>query len=1068
MGKYTQDNRPLAISTPLGKDALLLEKLAGTEAISEPFRFQLDLLAETPIDFNRLLGQPATVRVAPANGTARWMNGIVWRLRRDRRVPAAEGGITLIRYHAELVPAFSLLTRRVRCRVFQGRTVPQILQQILQDDWRLDVRLDLKADYPTRNYCVQYQESDFAFVSRLMEAEGICYAFVHRDGGHQLRLSDGVSGALELPAPAEVVYREEPGRTPGPRLWDWQTTQELCACRAAVRDYSFQAPRDGLESVQDIRAAVAFGDPWSAQPASYRLGHLSSTNQPQLAEIFDYPGGHAWLFDDINKEGQERKAELDKLHQANQRLARLRIEREASGALAVQGSGDYGNFAPGYRFRLENRDGPEWSFQLTRVEHRAALEGVYTPAPRQTATYENHFNALPAAMPFRPKPTTPLPRIDGVQTAVVIGPGGQDLFTDAYGRVKVQFFWDRQGANRLTGQDGQPLPQMDYWPGPPANTTPTCSCWVRVAQGLAGSGYGQLNIPRVGHEVLIAFEGGDPDRPYIVGSLYNNLNKPALTLPDAADHVGITTHSLGGQNDQASGLTIRDQPGREVVHLHSQRDLVLSAEGHQIYHIAGDVYHDVRGRNIQVCGSLPGLGGSGGGGAAAPVDPSKVNPTDTESPVGKTGNLNSGDLYLKGYFDGMPQTFGLTTGFTYGLDLKGSVGFSSSIGMGGKLSIALDPLSMGHPLLGSLLVGAAVGGMGVAAKWSALGTQALVPALGAATSVLSGAVGISFSKKIDVTTNEALGVNFGEKTDWLPSGIEGTYLKKFAMLYNIVGCLELLAYGTYAYYARQHELQRVKEMAAKGQKEKVAWDQPLGETVALGVGGGLLGLGAVVILISAAVLLKKKKTAEATLKAAKNAAGAKNLEVGQGLAADRIAALKLEGKTKYELFEGHYAAQYDSFNTVGKEGVDLRTNFDQIGGDCSLNMNPIPLLGGITLQVDDPVQKPTIKLASDNTSGITLQAGLPMNEASINISAAGIVLKCGLSQLKIGPRSITLECGAITALTMAPGKIELHVGGMNSLALQTAGVAMNGRQIEVAAKLGPVQITGIPPGVQIN
>ena len=227
MASYTQANRPLTLATPLGPDALLLEKLEGSEGLSRPFLFQLDLLAERPVEFDKVLGQAATVTMAPRNGSQRSIHGIIRRLMQRGKVPAADGKGTFIRYRAELVPALWLLSQRVQSRVFQQQSVLDILKQVLVGDWQLDVKFITVAEYTPRNYCVQYRESDLAFVSRLMEQEGIWYYFRHGESGHTLVITDSATGGMDL-EPASVRYAPDLDEARAVcRVWELDVAQEL-------------------------------------------------------------------------------------------------------------------------------------------------------------------------------------------------------------------------------------------------------------------------------------------------------------------------------------------------------------------------------------------------------------------------------------------------------------------------------------------------------------------------------------------------------------------------------------------------------------------------------------------------------------------------------------------------------------------------------------------------------------------------------------------------------------------------------------------------------------------------
>jgi hypothetical protein len=547
---------------------------------------------------------------------------------------------------------------------------------------------------------------------------------------------------------------------------------------------------------------------------------------------------------------------------------------------------------------------------------------------------------------------------------------------------------------------------------------------------------------------------------------------PTLQLPDSANHIGLSTRSLGGNQGQASGLLIRDETGREVVHLHSERDMFLSTEGHQVLQIAGTSYQDVRGQRIHVVGSIPNLNGGSGGSGKSGDEPggsggesggsggsggesggsggesggesngesggesNGESGGESGTEPGKDGTMNSGDLYFEGYFDGIPEGFGLTTDFTYGLSLGAGVGFASDIQLGGKLSIEVDPLS-----------------------WLGAAAPAINPILGP----LTGSNELLFTRQLGLRTNDYIELIFGEHIDIQPNEIDVKVLKVLCMAYNIVGMLELLAYGSYACWARKTELNRVKQMETeKTQEGKV--QQPEGEKWGLGIGGGLLGLGAVVILTMATRLIYKKIKLEEDIEAAKQAALNKNLTMALGITQDAVKALTNQGKTKNEHFAGHFCASYDSYTLVGANGIEIWTEANLPGGcSNSISLNPEPAVGGMALETVTPLAE---SLLSFGVNGITQRAKLGPGQSAINVkpnsitinsglteitidALVGITLKCGISELKVGPTSMTLKSG-LTSLSLdgrsqeakmavAPvGRVSINPGS-----LDVSGMAVN-------------------------
>lgn len=571
--EYTQANSPIAVTTPLGDDVLLLEGFRGREGVAQLFQYDLDLV--TPVSllprvaFDQLLGAAVSIRHTQPDGGTRFVHGIVLSL--------AEGARdhNLVSFRAEVVPRLWLLTRSVQCRTFSCMSVPDILKQVLAP-LRPDIRFDLIGTYPVREFCVQYLESDFAFASRLMEEEGISYYFRHTADSHQLVLTDRALHHPEIAAPARVVYdprKDAPADVPLVRRF--AKTQAVGIGRYTIRDYHFELPGQTLEASQKPPERMELGS------ARHTLG-----GKPDL-EIFEYPAGHAPQFTGIGPDGQPQEG-LQDVFPRGARLARVRMEAETTACLTVRGEGNAASLLPGHVFRMDRHPGGDHPYLLLRVEHEARIEGSFRSGELPTMTYRNRFEGQPAALAYRPPRKTPRPIIAGPQTAVVVGvPDSGQPFLDRLGRVKVQFHWDRQGQGDARA-----------------------SCWVRVSQVWAGPGWGAFFWPRPGHEVVVAFEGGDPDRPLIVGSVYNEVNRPPAnpqTIPGAA---GFKSCSLDGNpHTDFSALVFSDKPGDERVHLHSQKNMVDTSESTRYL-----VSHEPA---IEYYGSFGLKSGSGSGGGEA-------------------------------------------------------------------------------------------------------------------------------------------------------------------------------------------------------------------------------------------------------------------------------------------------------------------------------------------------------------------------------------------------------------------------------------------------------------------
>jgi type VI secretion system secreted protein VgrG len=575
MPKYTQVHRQLAITTPLGKDILLLIGFHGHEAISQLFSLQLDFLSELEnrIQFERLIGQNVTIEMRLANEEKRYFNGIIKRL--------SEGGRDerFNHFRAELVPKLWLLTKHSRCRIFQHLSIPDILRQVLVG---LDVSYDLSATYHQRDYCVQYNETDFDFASRLMEEEGIYYFFKHADGNHQLVVTDVPTQHPSVPGTSNVIYDAmSGGERDEMRISRWEKSQELRSGKYTLWDHCFELPGNHLESKKKIVENVTVGE------VSHKL---TAGNNDQL-EIYEYPGGYAQRFDGIDPSGSPRPQELKEITPDSERTVKIRMEEEAAVSIDIAGESNCGQFVSGHTFKVERHFDGNGRYLLTRIEHESRLEGNYLGNEDLEFHYKNRFNCIPVALPYRPQRVTSWPVIPSIQTATVVGPAGSEIFCDKYGRVKVQFHWDREGKKD-------------------ANS----SCWIRVAQAWAGKGWGAFFWPRIGHEVVVVFEDGDPDQPLIVGSVYNAQNMPPFELPKSNMIGGIKSASFhGAPRKNFNGILFVDTKDHEHLVIHSERHMVFNAEFDKEFHAGRNHGERVPGARTITVGAFPHGGGSGGG-----------------------------------------------------------------------------------------------------------------------------------------------------------------------------------------------------------------------------------------------------------------------------------------------------------------------------------------------------------------------------------------------------------------------------------------------------------------------
>jgi type VI secretion system secreted protein VgrG len=536
---YIQANRPMEVITPLGADKLLLLGFTGQESISRLFNFHLDLMAEneTDVAFDKLLGQKITIRLDLLDGEKRYFSGIC------NRVSQGERDEVFTSYRMEVVPQFWLLTKKAQSRIFQQMTVPDILKKVLDG---LDVTYEIQGTFHPRDFCVQYRETDFNFASRLMEEEGIFYFFKHNSNGHQLVVANTPQSHPSLPGASKITYEDAEGGTrEEDRIYDWEKVQEWRSGKYTLWDHCFELPHKHLEAEANIIDSVQVGG----------VNHKLKVGGNDKLEIYDYPGEYAQRFDGIQPGGGDRAADLQKIFQDNRRTTDLRIQEEALPCLTIQAASNCRHFVSGYKFNLERHFNADGEYVLTGVSHSARQPGDYR-SNGADFDYSNSFTCIPAALPFRPQRLTPKPVVQGTQTAVVVGPKGEEIFTDKYGRVKVQFHWDREGKNDENS-----------------------SCWVRVGTPLAGKQWGMVHIPRIEQEVIVDFLEGDPDQPIIIGSVYNAREMPPYGLPDNKTQTGIKSRSSkGGSGENFNEFRFEDKKGEEQIYLHGEKNWTIMVE----------------------------------------------------------------------------------------------------------------------------------------------------------------------------------------------------------------------------------------------------------------------------------------------------------------------------------------------------------------------------------------------------------------------------------------------------------------------------------------------------------
>jgi type VI secretion system secreted protein VgrG len=534
---FLQVNRPLQIQSPLPAGSLLLAGLSGREAVNELYEFRLHLLSPVilpPWSFSDLLGKSVIVTLEPGDGLSRYFTGQVMSLEQTHR------DLEFVHFQAIVRPPFWLATLRINSRIFQQMTAPEILKAVLGPLGTIEMKLT--GGYPVRDFTCQYQETDWSFVSRIMEEEGIFYMFEHTIDGPRLILADSLTGLATSPMPGPLRFDNESSVADNQqyRCWSWRKTQTVVPTHVTVWDHHFELFQQHLDAT-------------AGPPTSVTTGAV--VHQPVLmgsegVPVYFHSGDYAKRYDGVTPGGGDQSAKLPEVYADAQRTARLRLESLNANAVRIEGEGNCPFLIPGQYFMLSDHFDGDGKYLARSLEHHIETRGTYRAGqPAAESVYRCRFSAAPADLIPRPSWQTPRPKIGGPLTAVVVGPPGQEIFVDKYGRVKVQFFWDRQG-------------QSD------ANS----SCWIRCAQLWAGKNWGAFFWPRIGMEVVVHFEDGDPDRPVITGCVYNSANMPPPELPTEAGIAGIKTMIFGGiPSAHYNGIFFFDQPEYQYVELHSMR-----------------------------------------------------------------------------------------------------------------------------------------------------------------------------------------------------------------------------------------------------------------------------------------------------------------------------------------------------------------------------------------------------------------------------------------------------------------------------------------------------------------
>lgn len=506
---FTQETRIWKLWAPLSKDTLFLDSFNGYEGISKIFKYSLRVKStNNNIKLDNFVGKNVTIEITLADGKSRYLNGFLvtfkWAYKAD----------VFTYYDATFVPWLWMLQEQVDCRVFKDLSVPEIVQTIFEKYKIAHFRNSLHREYKKLEQTVQYNESDFKFVSRLMEREGIFYFFEHEANRHTLVMADNISDFQDNPFQPTLSCKPIIDDGSEALVSDFDFEQELRSGKYTLRDYNFENPSLDLTSQVNGRDERHY-------------------------EIYHYPGKFS-----TKEEGDQ--------------LVVTRIEEEEVPLEKITGSTSSRGLMSAHRFELDGHDRSDFNRQylITTLLHEGKIGSNYSSSEKSGHFYKNHFEAIPYPTNYRPPRLTPIPHILSTQTAKVVGPANEEIYTDKYGRIKVQFYWDRLG-------------KFDE----------NSSCWIRVGSAASGSQYGEISIPRVGMEVIVAFLEGDPDRPLVIGTVFNAENMPNYGLPKNKTKVSWKYKSTPkGSSANFNELSFENKKGSELISIHAEKDFTTTAK----------------------------------------------------------------------------------------------------------------------------------------------------------------------------------------------------------------------------------------------------------------------------------------------------------------------------------------------------------------------------------------------------------------------------------------------------------------------------------------------------------
>ncbi len=534
----SQTERLMKFTSPLGPDVLVIESLEGVEGISRLFDFQAELLADsgTAIDPKALIGKKVTVDLSLLDVQGdRYINGII------AAFEQTAGDTDFDAYRVHIVPSLWQLTLSSNCRVFQGKTVMDIIKEVVQT-YGISMADQTEAALKPLDYCTQYFETDFNFISRLAEQHGIFYWFEHSDSDNKVNFSDARTAYQDCPEVDTITFAPNSDTAQDryvSSLEEFTSTATMVTGKHSTLDYDYRSYQQ--HKIDSKTTASPFAN--------------------NVFERYTYPAGEEGYVKDVSKA----------LASPNHGTGFIGSQTDASDATAevFHGSSSARTFVSGYTFTMTDHPRDAWNrkYLLTQVIHHVDQVPSYRSygGGNERADYSNRFSAISSDIVFRPRAVTPKPIIHGPQTAMVVTASGEDIHLDKLGRVCVQFFWDRLRA---------------------ANTVD--NTWLRVAQSWAGSGWGTYFWPRVNDEVIVQFINGDPDNPIVVGSVYNGVNMPKYALPDMSTRSGILTRSSkDGAAVNANELRFEDKKGSEQIFINAEFDMDHRTENDHRRYVGG-------------------------------------------------------------------------------------------------------------------------------------------------------------------------------------------------------------------------------------------------------------------------------------------------------------------------------------------------------------------------------------------------------------------------------------------------------------------------------------------------